>query len=128
MREIHVKHVLNIHRHRDPWFLDKYTANPYTGCQFGCVYCYVRAGKYGSTQLAVKINAARVLARELEKVLRDIVVIGSSTEPWMPAEEKYTVTRACLEVLARKRFYFVNYLLRVWIVWIYGEVGVYPVS
>jgi len=59
-------------------------------------------------ELAVKVNAPLVLARELkrraDKREYGFIAVASATEPWMPLEEKYMVTRKCLEVIARYRF------------------------
>jgi DNA repair photolyase len=41
VKEIKVKSILNKHKKRDGWFLDDYSVNPYYGCPFNCVYCYI---------------------------------------------------------------------------------------
>ena len=45
-REIQVKSILNKTKHRDAWFLGDYTLNPYSGCSFNCLYCYIRGSRY----------------------------------------------------------------------------------
>ena len=107
--EIYVRSVLNKHKGRDDWFLDDYSLNPYRLCEFGCVYCYIRGGRYGrGGGLAVKVNAPTVLAKEVSRRARrgeyGFIALGSATEPWMYLEEKYEITRRCLEVIARYRF------------------------
>jgi len=47
----------------------------------------------------VKTNASEVLRREIRRKPRDVVFIGSATDPYQPAEEKFKVSRRCLEVL-----------------------------
>jgi DNA repair photolyase len=49
----------------------------------------------------VKTNVAEVLRRELSRPSwqREIVAIGAATDPYQPAEGRYKLTRACLEVL-----------------------------
>lgn len=47
--EIQVKSILNKHKKRDDWFLDEYSVNPYSGCSFNYIYCYIRGSKYGET-------------------------------------------------------------------------------
>jgi len=111
VREITVKSVLNKHKKRDSWFLDDYSLNPYKNCQFNCTYCYIHGSKYGEhipQEVCVKVNAPRVLYRELRRrSMRNkygFIAVSSSTEAWMPIEEKYEVTRRCLEVVSRFSF------------------------
>jgi len=109
MREIYVKSVLNRHKKRDSWFLDDYSINPYTGCQYNCVYCYIHGSGYGrGGELAVKVNSPNILEKQLSRAKRleeyGFISISSATEAWQPAEERYEVTRRCLEVIKRHRF------------------------
>ena len=88
----------------------RWTLNPYMGCVHRCTFCYVRAferraqrpsdDRYGSS-IRVKTNVAEVLARELARPSwrRDGIAIGAATDPYQPAEGRYRLTRACLEVL-----------------------------
>jgi DNA repair photolyase len=87
-----------------------WSLNPYMGCVHRCTFCYVRAfeqradrpsdDRYG-TSIRVKTNVADVLRRELARPSwqREIVAIGAATDPYQPAEGRYKLTRACLEVL-----------------------------
>ena len=88
-----------------------WSLNPYTGCAHRCTFCYVRAfelradrpsdDRYGAS-IRVKVNVADVLRRELARRSweGEPVVIGAATDPYQPAEGRYRLTRACLEVLA----------------------------
>jgi len=111
VKEIFVKTILNKHRRRDPWFLDDYSLNPYKLCDFNCIYCYIRGSKYGENMgkcLAVKINAPTLLRKELLRRAKrkeyGFIALSSSTEPWMNIEEKYRLTRKCLQVIAEFKF------------------------
>ena len=109
MEEVYVKSVLNKHKRRDSWFLDDYSVNPYRMCELNCIYCYIRGSRYGGRGgLAAKVNAPAVLERELRRRARrgeyGFIALSSATEPWMPSEEKYQLTRRCLEVISRFRF------------------------
>jgi DNA repair photolyase len=88
----------------------KWSLNPYMGCVHRCTFCYVRHfeqrsdrpsdDRYG-TSIRVKTNVAEVLRKELARASweREHVAIGAATDPYQPAEGKYKLTRACLEVL-----------------------------
>jgi DNA repair photolyase len=90
----------------------RWSLNPYMGCVHRCTFCYVRAfeqradrpsdDRYG-TSIRVKTNVAEVLSRELARPSwqGEIVAIGAATDPYQPAEGRYRLTRACLEVLGR---------------------------
>lgn len=83
--------------------------NPYEGCGVGCTFCHARierkdfeSWKRFQTRIGVKTNAVEALLRDLreEDVRGRAVLLGTLTEPWQPAEEKFRLTRAVLEVLA----------------------------
>jgi DNA repair photolyase len=88
----------------------EWSLNPYMGCVHRCTFCYVRAferradrpsdDRYG-TSIRVKLNVAEVLRRELARPSwrNEGVVVGAATDPYQPAEGRYRLTRACLEVL-----------------------------
>ncbi|MGZ8707479.1 MAG: radical SAM protein, partial [Gaiellaceae bacterium] len=81
------------------------------GCVHRCTFCYVRAfelradrpsdDRYGRS-IRVKTNVAEVLRRELGRPSwkGESIAIGAATDPYQPAEGRYRLTRACLEVLA----------------------------
>jgi DNA repair photolyase len=111
MERVAVKSVLNKHKSRDSWFLEEYSATPYRGCQFNCVYCYIQGSKYGSHAsggLAIKSNAPGLFSRQLRLRARNkeygIIFLGSSSDPYMPLEEKYGMTRKLLEIILAYRF------------------------
>jgi len=90
----------------------EWSLNPYMGCAHQCTFCYVRAfekradrpsdNRYGRS-IRVKVNVAEVLQCELARPSwqGDGVAVGAATDPYQPAEGRYRLTRACLEVLAR---------------------------
>src|SRR6188472_2541942 len=87
-----------------------WSLNPYMGCVHRCTFCYVRAfelradrpadERYGSS-IRVKVNIAEVLRAQLARPSWDgqPIAIGAATDPYQPAEGRYRLTRACLEVL-----------------------------
>lgn len=83
-----------------------YSLNPYTGCEHNCQYCYAvfmkkftnhkeRWGEF----VDVKINAKDVLLNQIKKIKDEKIFIGTACDPYQPLEEKYKITRSCLEVL-----------------------------
>ncbi len=109
--EKEIKSVLNKSKRRDPWFLDEYTVNPYSGCSFNCLYCYIRGSKYGThmeRKLVVKTNAVEVLDRQLgnraKKGRYGIIVLASATDPYLQIEKERELTRQMLEVIIKHRF------------------------
>jgi DNA repair photolyase len=110
-REIQVKTVLNKTKRRDAWFLDDYTINPYSGCSFNCLYCYIRGSKYGihmEEKLSIKANAVEVLEKQLsnraKKGQYGIIVLSSATDPYLQFEEEIRLTRRMLELILHYRF------------------------
>ncbi len=108
---IQAKSILNKTKRRDPWFLDDYTVNPYSGCSFNCLFCYIRGSKYGlhmEEKLSVKTNAAELLDKQLQlraqKGQYGIIVLSSATDPYLHFEAEQGLTRQLLEVILKHRF------------------------
>jgi DNA repair photolyase len=92
----------------------RWTLNPYRGCTHGCHYCFARryhvqfemnADDDFASVILVKGNVATVLGRELDRPgwARELVAVGTATDPYQPIEGHYRLTRSCLEALARGR-------------------------
>ncbi|MNI31494.1 Radical SAM superfamily protein [compost metagenome] len=86
-----------------------HSLNPYTGCSFGCSYCYVRQmpvsifrdEKWG-TWVDIKKEAAAIFQKELKRAKAKgpvTIFMSSSTDPYQPIEHKEQVTRSLLEVM-----------------------------
>lgn len=108
-QEIKVKKVLQEYAYIDGgWTWAKYSADPYFGCGFGCEYCYEWDPKYTgfsdpeefNRTLRVKINAAQLLAEELEGKERELIHVGD----WQEGEREYRLSRQMLEVCLEKHF------------------------
>ncbi len=90
-----------------------YSLNPYSGCAFGCTYCYAaffsrspyHRDNWGYW-VRVKENAADNLNRKLRRNSRCLdgkrIYMSSVTDPYQPLERKLGLTRAVLEILAGK--------------------------
>jgi len=88
-----------------------WSLNPYMGCAHRCTFCYVRtferradrpSGERYGASIRVKTNVADVLRRELARASwsGETVVVGAATDPYQPAEGRYRLTRACIDVFA----------------------------
>lgn len=109
--QISAKTILNKKKKPDKWFLDDYTLNPYSGCSFNCLYCYIRGSKYGihmEEKLAVKINAFELLENQLSNLSKKnkygVIVLSSATDPYLQIEKETQLTRKLLEVILKYRF------------------------
>ncbi|HEX6125332.1 MAG TPA: radical SAM protein [Pyrinomonadaceae bacterium] len=89
----------------------RYTVNCYRGCVHGCTYCFARryheflgygAGTDFETKIVVKPNAPKVLREELKKTRQKMphVDFSFATDPYLPLEASYELTRKCLMVCA----------------------------
>jgi DNA repair photolyase len=90
----------------------RWTINPYRGCEFGCKYCYARYthefmgmddGELFERKIYSKDSAAEILGRELDRRPEGAIAIGTSTDPYQPAERRYRTTRSILEQFSRRR-------------------------
>ncbi len=84
-----------------------YTLNPYSGCSFGCTYCYAAFFSRSEEQrknwgywVQVKENALQLLMKFRKKSLRDKTIYMSSvTDPYQPVERELNLTRSLLKEL-----------------------------
>lgn len=90
-----------------------WVVNAYTGCRFGCKYCYAAfVGKFThpseewGSYVDAKLNAPELLRKELSsklknKKIKDIgtIFLSSVTDPYQGLESKYQLTKKCLQVL-----------------------------
>ncbi|MEX1030682.1 MAG: radical SAM protein [Paenibacillaceae bacterium] len=86
-----------------------HSLNPYTGCSFGCSYCYVRKmpvstfrnAEWGSW-VDIKKGTAEVFHKEFQRAKSKgpiTIFMSSSTDPYQPIEYKERITRSLLEVM-----------------------------
>lgn len=110
--ETHPKTILNKVESAD--IPMEWSLNPYQGCEHGCIYCYARnthpywgfsAGLDFERKILVKRNAAELLEKELKKKTWKAapVMFAGNTDVYQPAERKFGITRACLEVFWKYR-------------------------
>jgi len=91
-----------------------YSMNPYQGCEHGCIYCYARntheywgysAGLDFERRILVKKSAPELLEAKIKhkKWRAQTIVLSGNTDCYQPAEQKFEITRKCLEVFLKYR-------------------------
>ncbi|MDR6299679.1 PA0069 family radical SAM protein [Mesonia maritima] len=89
-----------------------FSANPYQGCEHGCIYCYARnsheywgysAGQDFEQQILVKKNAPQLLEKKLNSKnwQGDTIIFSGNTDCYQPIEKKLQITRKCLEIMLK---------------------------
>jgi len=103
-----------ISRNDSPDVAFDYSINCYRGCIHGCTYCFSRptheylgygAGTDFERKIVVKMRAAELLRHELMRPSwkGDEIVFSFTSDPYIPLESNYKLTRRCLEVCAEFR-------------------------
>jgi len=91
-----------------------YSANPYQGCEHGCIYCYARnsheywgysAGLDFESRIVVKKNAPALLRKFFDNKAWEPAPISLSgnTDCYQPIERKMRITRQLLEICLEYR-------------------------
>jgi len=93
-----------------------FVINPYTGCQFACMYCFASfMGRFvGETNsnwgsyVYVKTNAVDLMRKDILRLLKKTphprIAISTVTDPYQGVEKKYRLTRGILEIFAEKQY------------------------
>jgi DNA repair photolyase len=86
--------------------LGEFVINPYSGCEFGCLYCYARSNRVAlrknkpwGSYVDIRINALVLLEKELAEKKAGTVLLGSTTECFQPIDNKYKLTGKILDIL-----------------------------
>jgi DNA repair photolyase len=91
----------------DPWRSSlctcppKLTFNPYTGCNYACVYCYASSYIPRFFSCRPKSDLIQRLQREAAKLKGEIVSIANSSDPYPRMEAEAGLTRKCLAILSQ---------------------------
>lgn len=91
-----------------------FSANPYRGCEHGCIYCYARptheylnlsAGLDFESKIFVKHQASQLLREKLlsKSWKGEVIFFSGVTDCYQLAERKFQLTRQCMEVLLQFR-------------------------
>ena len=89
-----------------------YVINPYTGCQFGCMYCFSfffwrfvgENNKDWGDYVYVKTNAVELMQKDILRLMKKNpaprIAISTVTDPYQGIEKKYLLTRGILKTFA----------------------------
>ena len=94
-------------------FMEAYdfTLNPYSGCSFGCTYCYAAFFSRSPAErdnwgrwVKVKENAVELLGKERTRKRQALdgkrIYMSTVTDPYQPIDRELGLTRGLLEVMA----------------------------
>lgn len=91
-----------------------FTLAPYTGCEYGCEYCYVphvlkglpeKRGGWGN-YVDLRSQCVALLQRQAAKLEHMSIFLAATTDPYQPQEAQAKLTRGLLEALADIPFDF----------------------
>ena len=91
----------------DPWQSSqctcppKLTFNPYTGCNYNCIYCYAESYIPRFRDCRIKKDLLKRLKREAFKLNGEAISMSNSSDPYPPMESELGLTRECLRILSR---------------------------
>ena len=94
----------------DPWNFPlctcprKYSADPYTGCEHHCIYCYITSYIPEPWTVREKKDFLRKFEKDLKKAPKLPVSMSNSSDPYPKIEKEKRITRGTLELLKRYEF------------------------
>ena len=106
--EVRAKSALN--RVPGTYLPFNWTVNAFRGCSHACVFCFARnthtyldlnAGRDFEREIIVKVNVPELLRAELNRPSwkRELVAIGTNTDPYQWAEGRYELMPPMIEAL-----------------------------
>ncbi len=88
----------------DPWKSrlctcpPKFSFDPYTGCEHGCLYCYASSYIRNFYRCRPKQNLISKIRHDLKLLPKNsLISMSNSSDPYTPMESKLKLTRRCLE-------------------------------
>lgn len=87
-----------------------YTLNPYSGCSYGCTYCYAaffardtdKQTRWGQW-VEAKVNAVQLIKNMRRDLTGAKVYMSSVTDPYQPVERRLGLVREILTELSRRQ-------------------------
>lgn len=108
VKEIHVKSIIGTTKVPSA----DYVINPYTGCQFACMYCFAsfmvrfvgESNQDWGNYVYVKTNAVELMQKDIKRLLKKTphpnIALSTVTDPYQETENKYRLTRGILQTFA----------------------------
>jgi len=86
---------------------EKYSLNPYTGCDHCCVYCYITGYIKDAFNCRPKADLIKRLKRELKRIDKSKVIsMANSSDPYPRLEKKLQLTRKVIQLFLREDIRF----------------------
>ena len=96
---------MDVIREFDPWKSPlctcpkKYSLNPYTGCSFSCIYCYITGFIKDAFRVRVKKNIVNRVKRDVKRMDKNLFVsMSNSSDPYPYIEKNLFITREILKL------------------------------
>lgn len=93
----------------DPWkgkfctCPKKFSLNPYTGCSFSCIYCYITSYIKNPHKVRIKEKIIENTIKDLEKFDKNYyIMLSNSSDPYPYIEKYLNITREILKILKDK--------------------------
>jgi DNA repair photolyase len=100
---------LDVIRDFDPWgdklctCPKKYSLSPYTGCDHGCLYCYITSYIPRAFECRPKEDLIERVKRDLHRMDGNRAInMSNSSDPYPTIEARMELTRSCLELFAHE--------------------------
>ena len=95
----------------DPWNFplctcpEKYTVDPYTGCEHRCIYCYITSYIKDPWRVRPKKDFLKYFERDLKRTkIKLPISMSNSSDPYPPMEKELRLTRGALNLMRRYDF------------------------
>ncbi|HEA84031.1 MAG TPA: radical SAM protein [Thermodesulfobacterium geofontis] len=96
---------MDVIREFDPWKSPlctcpkKYSLNPYTGCSFSCIYCYITGFIKDAFKVRAKKDIIKRVKRDIKRMDKNLFVsMSNSSDPYPYIERNLYITREILKL------------------------------
>lgn len=92
------KQILHQHKFIDNWFPFRYSFNPYSGCEYQCLYC---RANWRNKKIIVKENLLELLSKEITQLPHNnlIGVGGGYNDIFSPINQKKKLSERAIEIV-----------------------------